>query len=575
MAAPVGPVWYSGNFCDVASHPDGYVFAVASPSRTRVTVYKGDLTGPPTVLWLLDLTIAILWLRVAVDPGTGDTRCFATTQDDRPILIESTGETILTGGVVQQRATLITYESGDFVAYINRSAFTYTRWPLSGADPGPVANPFTSSGTSQGFLDVIGGSIRWANTYAGGVDTGALTFTYQGTLIRYPDTQGGITVGQSQGNAANPDAGYVSRDGNAIIQRIIPTLCHEIYAVPFGNGDAAWAIAARTPTVNGGNACLVIAPPWSGAIIANGTPTGDSGSGGAGTPTSNTISTVRRPTLPKSATPKTYPHVVQMGLEAKGLTFDRSAAVHTGVRDALAAGQQSVRLLWDSLGQVHADLKALRTASAEQAQTNLRMTAALRDVNQLAQQALAVGGKVTAQQLPYAPGPTLPPPDDQVGGPPAPPPGGGSVVIPGTSDAIAVEDITWVGLNVANWPIGATLTSIAITASQVCLDYTGKNTWPAVDPTGDGVLSPGNPWVIANIGGTWYASTYEWLRVGQICKNVTGPEFQDYVTGTSPLDTWTPALGEIVGFMVSSLARNGPQSPVNQRTQIATTAWPF
>lgn len=259
------------------------------------------------------------------------------------------------------------------------------------------------------------------------------------------------------------------------------------------------------------------------------------------------IRKITRPDIPRSTAPKTYPHVAEIG--------DYPT-------------QQSIRLLWDLLKGMQADVAAAQATITSQASTITDLRASLAGTASMAQQALAAAGKPTQQAVVQPSGPL--PPEAPVGGFPDPP-----VIYPGVTDAIDAASITWVGLNVSAWPITAAITSVGITASQVCLDYTGKNTWPAVDPDGSGIPSPGNPWVFAEIAGTWYGSTYEWLRVGQVCKNVTAAEFQLLVTGTSPLDSWTPSLGETVGFMVSSLARNGPQSPIPQRTQIVTTVWPY
>lgn len=331
-------------------------------------------------------------------------------------------------------------------------------------------------------------------------------------------------------------------------------------------------LATGTTQVKEGSGGFSAGPTLTPVTVTLGATT--SGGGGnpvpvAGGSSSNIVRTIRRPSLPSSRPPKTYPHVAQIGIRNE---VDPKAPIHPDVRDALAASQMTSRLLWDTTGRLNDLIAAfetrLGTAEAAQARQQVAIESAAFD----AKQAMAVAGKVTAQDLPQPTGPNLPP--GQVGGPPqpAPPP---TTAPPGTVDEIDITQVVWQGLNVANWPITAALTNIQITPTQICLDYTGKNTWPAVDPSADGVLSPGNPWVFAFIGGVWYGSTYEWLRVGQICKNVTGPEFQDYVTGGAPMDSWAPALGETVGFMVSSLARQGPQSPVNQRTQIRLTTWPF
>ena len=80
--------------------------------------------------------------------------------------------------------------------------------------------------------------------------------------------------------------------------------------------------------------------------------------------------------------------------------------------------------------------------------------------------------------------------------------------------------------------------------------------------------------IIVNLSGQYYAATYEWLGRGQVCKfgHQSNTEGKDGTTPlsavyqgnesigahikTAPLDTWQPRGGEVVGFMVSGLARN-------------------
>ena len=85
----------------------------------------------------------------------------------------------------------------------------------------------------------------------------------------------------------------------------------------------------------------------------------------------------------------------------------------------------------------------------------------------------------------------------------------------------------------------------------------------------------GNPWVFAKFGGRWYAGTYDWLRPGQVCKGVTGPEFGVDQVRIPPMDaSWGgPRTGEEVGFMVSTRARDEVRNG-EERTNIKVIRWP-
>lgn len=134
-----------------------------------------------------------------------------------------------------------------------------------------------------------------------------------------------------------------------------------------------------------------------------------------------------------------------------------------------------------------------------------------------------------------------------------------------TSSAIGA--IAWKGKNVSSWPITTTLRA-SVSGGTVRLNYDKKNSWPVVD----GVCA--NCWAIVNIGGTWYAGTFEYLRPGQDSKPTStldgsgGDHFK-----TSPLSSWRPRSGEVFGLMVSGLCRGG-LSNVQERSNICIVRWP-
>ena len=87
----------------------------------------------------------------------------------------------------------------------------------------------------------------------------------------------------------------------------------------------------------------------------------------------------------------------------------------------------------------------------------------------------------------------------------------------------------------------------------------------------DGVDVVGNPWIIVEYQGTWYAATWEWLRPGQECKSrsaVNGDHIKH-----EPLRNWSPKSGERYWFMVSGLARSSHRN-AEQRTNLVEVVWP-
>jgi hypothetical protein len=133
-----------------------------------------------------------------------------------------------------------------------------------------------------------------------------------------------------------------------------------------------------------------------------------------------------------------------------------------------------------------------------------------------------------------------------------------------------LSDVVWLNENVSEWEVTSEITDIRIDRDSICIEHTKAGKWPVRNG------GEGNPWVLGNVDGTWYASTYEYLRSGQICKHIErrgdwgiGPH-----TKRMPLLTWAPRQGELVGFMVSTFARDATRTS-NQRSNIKVVEWPY
>lgn len=134
----------------------------------------------------------------------------------------------------------------------------------------------------------------------------------------------------------------------------------------------------------------------------------------------------------------------------------------------------------------------------------------------------------------------------------------------------SLSDIRWLHTDVSGWARTSTITRVHFTPSTLTLDHTHRSgQWPAV--TVDGTLVEGNPWIVGYAGGAWHAATYEWLRPGQTRKNITAANIGPH-TKVAPLTTWTPTDGELVGFLVSGLARSNARN-VEERTGIVWVQW--
>jgi len=126
--------------------------------------------------------------------------------------------------------------------------------------------------------------------------------------------------------------------------------------------------------------------------------------------------------------------------------------------------------------------------------------------------------------------------------------------------------------DIRGWRQTSTITEIVFRATELCVHHTQAGRWPV--RVLDGTAGEGNPWVFAAAGGQWYGATSGWLRPGQVCKGVTrtGAASIGGSTKAPPLETWTPAVGELVCFAVSTFARDATRSS-NERSDLVCTPW--
>lgn len=135
-----------------------------------------------------------------------------------------------------------------------------------------------------------------------------------------------------------------------------------------------------------------------------------------------------------------------------------------------------------------------------------------------------------------------------------------------------MADVTWLHANVRDWPATAKMTA-SISSGQIHFPYDKANAWP-VATSGVEAGTNANVWAIVNVGGQWYAATWEWLRKGQTSKEVgclngaKGDHFK-----VAPLNKWRPKSGEQFYLMVSGHARASGRN-VQERSNPVKVKWP-
>ncbi len=151
-----------------------------------------------------------------------------------------------------------------------------------------------------------------------------------------------------------------------------------------------------------------------------------------------------------------------------------------------------------------------------------------------------------------------------------------------SQDELDLSQVVFLNHNISAWQITSTLTGVSISPGQICMPHTKAGKWPVAIEPGGGVSVEGNPWVIANVNGTWYAGIFEWFVPGGTCKGMgTKPPSSTIASVMkthikfSPLNSWTPKSGEVVYIFVSALAWPG-HTPVlaKERSQVRRVVWP-
>ena len=153
-----------------------------------------------------------------------------------------------------------------------------------------------------------------------------------------------------------------------------------------------------------------------------------------------------------------------------------------------------------------------------------------------------------------------------------------------TSLAIDLRRVVYLrSPDISDWPQTATLTLVEQDGGgegPMCMQYTDPgwpdSPWPYLQPGEDpnfGVYA--NQWYFARIGGQWYAGAGEWIyRGASACKAGQGTRTIGPDSGFGPpFSTWVPAVGELVGYAVTSVARFGVRRTVDQRSNIVVQGW--
>jgi hypothetical protein len=137
---------------------------------------------------------------------------------------------------------------------------------------------------------------------------------------------------------------------------------------------------------------------------------------------------------------------------------------------------------------------------------------------------------------------------------------------------IDLSQVIWLHRDVSRWPATSHITKVTISPGRICVYHTKAGKWK-LSRMGD-INVEGNIWVFAEFRDQWYAATWDWLRAGQECKDMTREELGIDQIRIPPMNyTWVPKEGERVGFMMSTRARDHVLAG-EERSDVLLTRWP-
>jgi hypothetical protein len=139
------------------------------------------------------------------------------------------------------------------------------------------------------------------------------------------------------------------------------------------------------------------------------------------------------------------------------------------------------------------------------------------------------------------------------------------------------------GPNISGWKQTGTLNLVEQNGADgsMCMQFSDPGwpgvPWPYLQPGEDPNFTIfANQWYFANIGGTWYGGAGEWIyRGASACKGGQGTRTIGPDSGFGPpFSSWVPKVGELVGYAVTTPARNYPVTrSVDERTNVVLVPW--
>ena len=134
-----------------------------------------------------------------------------------------------------------------------------------------------------------------------------------------------------------------------------------------------------------------------------------------------------------------------------------------------------------------------------------------------------------------------------------------------------MNEVKWLNTNVSKWKETSKLTNVSISLNRTNIKHSHNEIWKAVtlgkDSNGKDVWVNANAWIFVEIKGTWYASTFEYMRPKQVRKDL-GYRLIPKHTKAPHIKDFQLMHGDIVYVMMSGLARNPKHKSIQERSNV-------
>ena len=131
------------------------------------------------------------------------------------------------------------------------------------------------------------------------------------------------------------------------------------------------------------------------------------------------------------------------------------------------------------------------------------------------------------------------------------------------------DDVVWVDADISSFEETSVLDA-RVSGGTITVSHSKRNSWPLTRRFSSSENVNANVWGCVQLNEIWHCGTWEFLRRGVTTRSTSA--FGGRGHFRSPIGTFRPRNGEIYGFMVSGVHRDG-FTPINVRERSNVVLW--